>query len=171
MGLFQALGALLDGSRSGSTTDPVRSLVVQALPDVDDDTHVIVTAVVGLLCNVAYADGEYRQTEADQIHRELLRIKGMDTNGAEALSAHIAEHIQAIGVAGSTQWIRDLKERTGKAFRLEVLEVLVELAAVDDAIDHQEVNQLRRLAEGLGLRQDAYNALQEKHREKLSHRS
>jgi uncharacterized tellurite resistance protein B-like protein len=61
-----------------------------------------------------------------------------------------------------------LRELAGRELRLEVLEVLIEMAVADQVLKHGEQTQLRRIAKALNLTQDEYNALQAKHRNKLS---
>jgi hypothetical protein len=44
----------------------------------------------------------------------------------------------------------------------------VEMAVADQVLKHDEQTQLRRIAKALSLTQDEYNAVQAKHRDKLS---
>lgn len=69
---------------------------------------------------------------------------------------------------GDQAWIRDLRALTDRQGRIEVLDVLIELAAADDDLAHVEVNYLRRLATALGLTQPEYNAVQSRYRDKLA---
>jgi hypothetical protein len=46
--------------------------------------------------------------------------------------------------------------------------MLVDLAAADDCVSHEEVQLLRNTTTALGLEQSDYNGLQRKHREKLT---
>ena len=74
----------------------------------------------------------------------------------------------AMALLGDHDWTRDLRELADRELRLEVLEVLIEMAVADHVLKHDEQTQLRRIAKALSLTQDDYNALQAKHRDKLS---
>jgi uncharacterized tellurite resistance protein B-like protein len=68
----------------------------------------------------------------------------------------------------SHTFARELKELTEPHVRVEILDVLVDLAAADGEISLPEVNQLRQITSSLGLSQQDYNASQQRHRDKLT---
>lgn len=138
------------------------------MPGVDDDTHRIVTAVAGLLGGVAYADREYAEREEGRVRAELGRIGALSHEGAEAIILALREHIVEIATVQAPRYARALRELADRDLRLQVLEMLLELAAADDVISHQEVQLLRNTANALGLDQADYNAVQAKHRDKIS---
>jgi uncharacterized tellurite resistance protein B-like protein len=142
---------------------------VQAhLPDANEDTCRIVTAVVGLLGCVAYADHDYSQVEQDKVREELSRIKGLDALHVGAICHVLRDHVLEISTLQSHIWTRELRQLAGMELRLEVLDLLMDLAAVDDDVSVEEVNSLRRIAAALGLSQDDYNRSQERHRDKIA---
>ena len=143
-------------------------IVEQYLADADDATRRIVTAVAGLLAKVAYADGHYSVQEEAAIQKELSRVHGLSQAGVDAICGLLADQISHVALLGDHDWTRDLRELADRALRLEVLEVLVEMAVADQVLKHDEQTQLRRIAKALALTQDEYNALQAKHRDKLS---
>ena len=143
-------------------------IVEQYLADADDATRRIVTAVAGLLAKVAYADGHYSVQEEATIQKELSRVHGLSQAGVDAICGLLADQISHVALLGDHDWTRDLRELADRELRLEVLEVLVEMAVADQVLKHDEQTQLRRIAKALALTQDEYNALQAKHRDKLS---
>ena len=143
-------------------------IVEQYLADADDATRRIVTAVAGLLAKVAYADGHYSVQEEATIQKELSRVHGLSQAGVDAICGLLADQISHVALLGDHDWTRDLRELAERELRLEVLEVLVEMAVADQVLKHDEQTQLRRIAKALALTQDEYNALQAKHRDKLS---
>ena len=143
-------------------------IVEQYLADADDATRRIVTAVAGLLAKVAYADGHYSIQEEATIQKELSRVHGLSQAGVDAICGLLADQISHVALLGDHDWTRDLRELADRELRLEVLEVLVEMAVADHVIKHEEQTQLRRIAKALNLSQDDYNAVQAKHRDKLS---
>lgn len=143
-------------------------LVDEHLPEADEPTRRIVTAVAGLLARVAYADGEYAPEEQAALRRELGRVHGLEAHGVHAISELVKDEIAQVALLGDHDWTRDLKEHASRELRIEVLEVLLEMAAADHVLTHAETVQLRRITKALGLTQREYNELQAKHRDKLS---
>jgi uncharacterized tellurite resistance protein B-like protein len=143
-------------------------IVEKYLADADEATQRIVTAVAGLLAKVAYADGHYSEQEEATIRKELSRVHGLSQEGVDAICGLLADQISHVALLGDHDWTRDLRELAARELRLEVLEVLVEMAVADHLLKQEEQTQLRRIAKALSLTQDDYNAVQAKHRDKLS---
>lgn len=143
-------------------------IVARYLTEADEATRRIVTAVAGLLAKVAYADGHYSTEEEANIQKELSRVHGLSPAGVDAICGLLADQISHVALLGDHDWTRDLRELAERELRLEVLEVLVEMAVADGVLKHDEQVQLRRIAKSLNLTQDDYNAMQAKHRDKLS---
>ncbi|MGB5349127.1 MAG: TerB family tellurite resistance protein [Polyangiales bacterium] len=148
--------------------DRLAEIVERYLSEADDATRRIVTAVAGLLAKVAYADGHYSEQEEATIQKELSRVHGLSRAGVDAICGLLADQISHVALLGDHDWTRDLRELADRELRVEVLEVLIEMAVADHVLKHEEQTQLRRLAKALSLTQDDYNALQAKHRDKLS---
>jgi uncharacterized tellurite resistance protein B-like protein len=153
---------------SPEARERLAQIVEQYLAHADDATRRIVTAVAGLLAKVAYADGHYSVQEEATIQKELSRVHGLSQAGVDAICGLLADQISHVALLGDHDWTRDLRELADRELRVEVLEVLVEMAVADRELKHDEQTQLRRLAKALSLTQDDYNALQAKHRDKLS---
>lgn len=143
-------------------------IVEQYLADADEPTRRIVTAVAGLLAKVAYADGDYSEQEEVTIRAELGRVHGLSAAGVDAVCGLLADQISQIALLGDHDWTRDLRDLASRELRLEILEVLVEMGVADEVLKQEEQTQLRRIAKALNLTQDDYNAIQSKHRDKLS---
>ena len=147
--------------------DRLARVVAESMPEADVDTMRVVTAVAGLLACVAYADQVLEPSEEARVRDELTRVHGLSKEGADAIAKILVEEIASITTTGDHRWVRDLRELADRAMRVELLEVLVDLAASDDDLALAEVNYLRRLTTALGLEQSDYDAAQEKHRDKL----
>jgi len=143
-------------------------IVEQYLSDADEATQRIVTAVAGLLAKVAYADGHYSTQEEATIQKELSRVHGLSQAGVDAICGLLADQISHVALLGDHDWTRDLRDLAERELRLEILEVLVEMGVADGVLKHEEQVQLRRIAKALSLTQEDYNAIQAKHRDKLS---
>ena len=148
--------------------DRLAQIVAKYLVEADDATRRIVTAVAGLLAKIAYADGDYSAQEEATIRQELSRVHGLSEAGVDAICGLLADQISHVALLGDHDWTRDLRDLADRALRLEVLEVLVEMAVADQVLKYDEQVQLRRIAKALNLTQDEYNAVQAKHRDKLS---
>ena len=148
--------------------DRLAEIVAKYLVEADDATRRIVTAVAGLLAKIAYADGDYSAQEEATIRQELSRVHGLSEAGVDAICGLLADQISHVALLGDHDWTRDLRDLADRALRLEVLEVLVEMAVADQVLKYDEQVQLRRIAKALNLTQDEYNAVQAKHRDKLS---
>jgi uncharacterized tellurite resistance protein B-like protein len=146
----------------------LRLVIRQHLPEADDETVRVVTAIAGLIGAVAYADREYTSGEEALLRSELGRIHGMTPAGVEAVCSILRLHIVEVATVQLPRYARELLELGDLELRLEVLQVLVDVAASDGQISHLETNVLRQLTTALGLTQHDYNTAQARHRDKLS---
>ena len=137
------------------------------MPDVDEETMRIVTCMAGLLGSVAYADRDYSAVEEERVRAELARINGMPSAGIDAIAGALRRNIVEVSTIQTQRYCRTLRELADRELRVELLQVLVGVAAADGVISHDEVNVLRQLTASLGLDQADYNAAQEPHRDKL----
>jgi uncharacterized tellurite resistance protein B-like protein len=147
--------------------DEIMALVRQHLPEADDETVTVVTCMAGLLGTVAYADRDYSDVEEATVRSELGRVHGMTQTGIDAIADALRRHIVEVSTVQTPRYCRALREVADRELRLELLGVLVDLAASDGVITHTETTLLRHVTNALGLTQDDYNAAQEPHRDKL----
>jgi uncharacterized tellurite resistance protein B-like protein len=148
--------------------EELESLVREALGEKDDESVLVVVALAGLLGAAAYADRDYSENEEAHVRRELLRVHGMTEAAVDAVCAALRRHIVQISTVEVPRYCRLLRELGDRELRVEVLEVLVDLAAADGVITTAETNLLRQVTSALGLSQSDYNEAQAKHRERLS---
>lgn len=148
--------------------EQVEAEVRAVLRDADQETVKVVTAIAGLLGAVAYADREYSDGEEALVRSELERIQGMTPEGVEAVCSVLRMHIVEVATVQTPRYCRALVELADRELRLEVLQLLVDVAAADGTIRQSETNLVRGLAIALGLDQDDYNAAQAKHRDRLA---
>jgi uncharacterized tellurite resistance protein B-like protein len=144
------------------------AVVDEHLPDADEVTRRIVTAVAGLLACAAYADRAYTDAEERGVRSELSRIHYLSPPGVEAICAVLKKDIVDLAQAGDQEWTRELKELGDRELRVETLDALIEIAASDHRLTLAETNYLRRLTTSLGLTQADYDGLQARHRDKLT---
>ena len=162
---LKALSAGEEVSAGGA----LRASIERELPDADAETITVVTSIAGLLGTVAYADRDYSTTEEARVRAELLRVQGMTVSGVDAICKTLREHIIEISSVQTPRFARALVELADLDLRREVLGAMVELAAADESITLVETNMLRQLTKSLGLSQQDYLELQERHRQHLAH--
>ena len=138
------------------------------LKDADAETVLVVTAIVGLLGAVAYADSDYSIDEQKRVSEELSRINGMTPRGVDAICSALKQNILEIATVQSQRYSRILRELADQELRLQVLEMLVALAAADQTITSAETNVMRQITTALGLTQRDYNAAQAKYKDRLA---
>jgi len=144
------------------------AVVRQHMPGADDETQRIVYALAGLLITVAYADREFSTQEQKHTAEALHNVQGLEASGVEAILSLLRHRSIELATTQSQRFCRTLREEASHDLRLEILRLLVGLAAVDGAITLDEVARLRGLTEALGLNQDDYNTAQAEHREKIT---
>ena len=165
-GLLQWLTTVLGNGTPTSRTE-LAEVVNSALPEADDEARRLVVAVAGLLATVAYADREYSVTEEERIVQELSRVEGLGQRGVDAIRRVLREQILTIATVEAPIYAREVRALADHAFRRELLDALVDIAAADDEITIAETNVLRTTTTALGLTQGDFNASQARHRDKL----
>jgi uncharacterized tellurite resistance protein B-like protein len=141
--------------------------VRQELIGADNETVLVVTAIVGLLGAVAYADTEFSPEEQQRVRCELSRVQGMTQAGIDAICAALQHNIVEVATVQLPRYTRTLRELGDIQLRLEVIEMLVALAAADQVIMSSETSVLRQITAALGLTQQDYNTVQTKYRDRL----
>jgi uncharacterized tellurite resistance protein B-like protein len=151
-----------------SASKELRALVARHMPKADDHTAAVVGALAGLLATVAHADRVYSETEREHVRQALQNIPVLAEGAVEAIEALLSQRMAELAHESLQVYTRVLYNGLERWARLEVFEVLMDLAAADDVLDVQETNLLRRIANALGLTDAEYSASQAKHKEKLS---
>lgn len=151
-----------------ASDEMLEAKIRQALGQSDEPTIKIVTAVAGLLAIVAYADRKIGPEEAAHLRQQLERIHGFPKEHVESIAQILSNQAVQLSATSTPRFTRTLRTELPEEGRYEVLDALLEMAAADGAITRDEVVSLRNLSTALGLSQDHYNTLQEKHRTKLT---
>jgi uncharacterized tellurite resistance protein B-like protein len=141
--------------------------IARELQGADAETIAVVASITGLLGIVAYADRDYSSAEETRVRQELSRVHGMTEAGIEAICKTLRAHIVEISAVQMPRYARTLRELGDDELRREVLGALLDLAAADSSISLAETNLLRQITKSLGLSQQDYVELQERHRHHL----
>lgn len=151
-----------------SGLDRLRSTVQSRMPDADDDSVRIVTALTGLLGSVAYADGEFSPTEEAVVAAALDRFRHIDESGAHEVCKVLLGNIVEISTLHQSRCASELKELADREQLDNLLAVLLEVAAADGQIAAAEIHEIRRIADAVGLSEQDYEAIRDKFRDKLA---
>lgn len=146
---------------------PLEILVQKHMPEADDDTLGLVVAITGLLACVAYADRKYDDAEQAHVREALAAVHVLAADGVDAICAVLRDSIAIIAAGNTQQYTRNLRDSADLELRREVLDVLVDLAAVDGELALAETDLLRRAASAMALTPEDYLASQTRHRDKL----
>lgn len=155
-------------SAPGDDLGTLLELVRHHMPGADDDTVRIVTSMAGLLAGVAYADTDLSPVEERRIREELGRVQLLGPAGVDAILGALRADAVSHATTLATRYTRTLRDLADRDLRMQILDMLVDLAAVDGHITADEVATLRRTASALGLDQDDYNRVQARFRDKLA---
>lgn len=145
-------------------TSDLVAVVGRCLPEADQDTVQIITAVAGLLGCICYADREVTDREGHMVRNLLQTVQGIGPREADAILTALSRNIIAISTTHVTRYARTLKSLADRELRNHVLDMMLDVATVDDHLSSDEVIVLRQVTQALGLEQADYNALQQKHR-------
>lgn len=143
-------------------------LVRGNMPEASPQDAAIVGALAGLLAFVAYADRSYSEDEKQAVKAALARFHGLSAPGIEAVCALLETQVAELAHESLQTYTRVLYELSDRDARLEVLDVLMDVATADDVLSMDETNGLRRIANLLGLSEADYLAAQAKHKDRLS---
>jgi uncharacterized tellurite resistance protein B-like protein len=110
----------------------------------DDGADAMAAAAVAVLVEAALLDGDFDQRERDTIHAILVDRFGLSADDASALiDDAVAGHEDANRVYAATRLIR---EDFSEAERIDVMEMLWEVAYADGTLHDYEANLVRRVA-------------------------
>ena len=99
------------------------------LSGADEETVQVVTSITGLLGAIAYADRDYSEKEERRVRRELSRVNGMTDAGITAITDALRRNILEVSTVELPRYARALVELADHELRVEILDVLVDVAA------------------------------------------
>ena len=166
---FRFLSGKTDSAEGAPTaSEALQQLVQASMPAATPEQAAVVGAVAGLLAFVAYADRRYTDDEQRAVRAALSRVEGFPEHAAEAVSALLGERIKDLATEPVQTYTRVLVGLTSRVARVELLDVLMDLAAADELLSIDETHGLRRVTKLLGLSERDYDAAQAQHRHRLS---
>lgn len=149
MGLLAWLGLKQGGSFPN--LDALLTELRAALPDDEAVVLRYIATVIVLLGKVACVDGRFSDKE-DELLRELLtHVDGLAPSGVEAVFNALQGKLPALQEGEVDRCYRELKALCNASERVEVVRLLIRLAAADGAPTPAERAEIERIAEELGV--------------------
>lgn len=121
------------------------------LPDLDDQAHAKIAAISGLLACVAQTDFHVSEAEQSEIEKSLLTWCQLTPEQAKTIAELAIKEIAALASLDVFRYTETLDKILSPAERVEVLEALFQLAAIDQNVDGEETEFIRHVAHGLRL--------------------
>jgi uncharacterized tellurite resistance protein B-like protein len=126
----------------------------RALPD--DESVVIryMAIVVVLLGKVAWADGRFSEKEEATLRSLLTHVDRIAPSGVEAVCAVLRGMPPQMSAEETELCFRELKALCDGRERMEVIRLLIRLAAADGALSDSEHTELKAIADELGVTEE-----------------
>lgn len=123
--------------------ESIRQLLSEVFPPEEDSGDPLEVALAALLVEVANSDHDFEERERAVIGRLLERRFGLSSERArELLAAGAREAEREVEIF---HLIRMINERLSRAERVELIEMLWEVAYADGVLDQYEDSLLRRV--------------------------
>ncbi|AUX46186.1 DNA-binding protein [Sorangium cellulosum] len=149
MGLLAWLGLKQGGSFPN--LDALLKELRTALPDDEAVVLRYIATVIVLLGKVACVDGRFSSKE-DELLRELLtHVDGLAPSGVDAVFNALQGKLPALQEGEVDRCYRELKSLCNASERVEVVRLLIRLAAADGAPTPAERAEIQSIAEELGV--------------------
>ncbi|KYF66703.1 DNA-binding protein [Sorangium cellulosum] len=149
MGLLAWLGLKQGGSFPN--LDALLKELRTALPDDEAVVLRYIATVIVLLGKVACVDGRFSSKE-DELLRELLtHVDGLAPSGVDAVFNALQGKLPALQEGEVDRCYRELKALCNASERVEVVRLLIRLAAADGAPTPAERAEITSIAEELGV--------------------
>ncbi len=149
MGLLSWLG--IQRGDAYPNLDALMKELRRAMPD--DESVVIryMAIVVVLLGKVAWADGRFSEKEEASLRALLAHVDRIAPSGVEAVCAVLRGTPTKMSAEENELCFRELKSLCDARERLEVMRLLIRLAAADGVLSDSEHAELDAIAEELGV--------------------
>ncbi len=150
---LESQGSASDDSKS-SETESVRQ-IIQSLDQLDADRAHYIALFASILSRVAYADLHMSEQETATIEEIVQKIGHLD-EAQSVLVTQIAKNQNSL-LGGVENYLitREFAKITSTSQRHELMESLFAVAAAEEGISSEENEEIRKIAEEIGLtRQD-----------------
>lgn len=126
----------------------------KALPDDESVVLRYIAIVIVLLGKVACADGRITEKEEQTLRSLLAHIDRLNPNNVDAVCTALRGKLPQLSDNELSLCYRELKALCDGRERLEVMRLLVKLAAADGRLSPMERDEIAQIAEELGVSMD-----------------
>jgi uncharacterized tellurite resistance protein B-like protein len=145
----------------------VARVVRERMTGASEESIAVVTAMAGVLAQVAFADRKYTEPERVRVEEELSQVLGFDEQDVAAVSAALTEYMDLLTEEPFDHHAEVLRTHLDKAMRAETVHVLVDLAVADQELTDDEERVIRGVARSLWVDEALLEALLLRARQKL----
>lgn len=148
MGLWNTL---MGETEENQFVSRLHAKVNKLLPEIDENEHIKVACLAGLLARVAYIDFDVHPNELKESKNILEQWTNLQKESIEAVTALAIEEIKDLSGLENHRYCHPLNEILDRDERFAVLTALFALAASDGEATHNEVEEIRIISTGLKL--------------------
>ena len=154
-------------SAEGAESTAVRD-IAQRLSNLDPDRARWVAAFAMVLARAARADLDISRDELHEMQKIVHEIGGLPEEQASLVAEMAAHRNELLGVTEDYLSTREFKQVAAEGDAERLLHCLFAVTAADDSISLVEEEEVRQVANELGVEPARYTAIRSRFREKRS---
>ncbi len=156
-------GPTVENSESSAVRD-----IALRLADLGPERARWVAAFAMVLARAARADLDISQEELDAMRKIVHEVGGLPEDQASLVAEMAAHRNELLGVTEDYLSTREFKRVAGEGDAERLLHCLFAVTAADDTISLVEEEEVRQVANELGVELDRFTAIRSQFREKRS---
>jgi uncharacterized tellurite resistance protein B-like protein len=161
--IFQSVGGDFS-TPSRERTESVQKVIV-ALKDREPNESAYLAGFAFLLSRVAHADGEISGQERKKIEDIVTKTGNLSAADSKLIAEIVANQTIIFGATENYLVAREFKETSSYQQRLELMECLFQVAAVDSSVSKEEEAELKLLAQELMVKDYDFTAIRSRFNE------
>lgn len=167
MSVLELLGFKRPLPQTAGQTDTVRK-IVEALDNLEPERARYLAAFAYILSRVARADLRVSPEETRAMEQIVMEQSGIPEDEA-IIVVQIAKH-QSVLFGGTENFLvtREFNKISTREQKLALLDCLFKVAAAENFISVTEDNEIRQIADELGLSHPEFISVRSRHRDQLS---
>ena len=127
-------------------------LKIQALlPNATEKELITTACIAGLLARVAYIDFEIHSQEVETMNTVLQKWSPFSTTQINAITHIALTEVKTLAGLENHKYCHPLNDLLTNEEKYQIIESLFAVAASDNAVDHDETEEIRIITSGLRL--------------------
>jgi uncharacterized tellurite resistance protein B-like protein len=132
--------------------------VEELFPGKEDNQHILMTCIAGLLARIAYVDFEIHTDEEAHMIAALSNWGNISKDEAKSLSKLAITEIKELSGLDQRKYCTPLNELLDNDSKFELVKCLFQLAASDGKVENNESEEIRLITTAFLLEQRHYIA-------------